>query len=305
MMGIFMVLFSTGAHLNMPTQQSIALAVAKKGSQATTLGKIGAAGILGTVLGAGFVSLAMRRDWVSFKGVYLIAACCAVLGGLFIFRMRDVERGDKARRKVFVFKRRYALYYALCALFGARKQVFMTFGPWVLIRIFDQKTERIADLWLIYSVFGLGVRPLVGKLIDLWGERRILVSEGILLAGVCITYAIAGQMPGSAVALVAVMAAYVLDQLCFSMTIARTTYLSKILESPEDLSGGLSAGISIDHMVSMVMPIFGGMVWARFGFQWVFIAAAVIAATSSALSLAVRVPAAPDAAEEKGPAEGD
>ena len=242
MMIVFMVIFSTGAHLNMPVQESITLSLAKEGKQATRLGQVGAAAIMGTIVGAGFVALAMGKGWVSFKGTYLIAACCAVAGAAVILTMGRVERHNQARRKVFVFKRRYSLYYGLCALYGVRKQVFMTFGPWVLIRIFDQRAQMIAVLWVAYSVVGIFLRPFVGRLIDKWGERRLLVSEGLILAVVCVTYAVAGTMPELKTALYAVMGAYVVDQMCFAVTMARTTYLAKILERPEDISGGLFGG---------------------------------------------------------------
>lgn len=289
-MAVFMVVYSTGAHLNMPTTDSMTLALATKGRQATRLGQVGAAGIFGGIVGAGFVALATKRGWVSFSGVYLVAAGCAALAGWVVLSMGKVEGHNQPRRKVFVFKKRYGLYYTLCALYGARKQVFMTFGPWVIIKIFAQQAYVIAYLWMAYSILGLFVRPLVGRLIDKWGEKRMLVAEGMILAVVCVTYAVAGKSPSSKGALFAVMAVYVVDQMTFAVTMARTTYLSKIVERPEDLPAGLASGVSIDHMVSMTLPILGGIVWAKRGFEWVFLGAAVVALASSAVSMTIRTP---------------
>jgi hypothetical protein len=36
-------------------------------------------------------------------------------------------------------------------------------------------------------------------------------------------------------------------------------------------------GLTLDHAVSMAVPFGGGLLWARFGFLWVFLAAAIIA----------------------------
>lgn len=289
---LFMVIWSTGAHLSMPVFQSITLSLAAKDRPATRLGQMGVANIAGTFVGAGIVATAMRSGLISFRGVYLTAAVFALAAGAVVLSMGRVERPGQRRRRRFVFKRRYMLYYILCALFGARKQIFMTFGPWVLIRIFGRSSHTFANLWLICAAIGLFVKPLVGRLIDRWGERKSLFSEGALLVIICVTYATSGRHADSTAALYAVMAAYILDQLAFSFHMARTTYLSKIIESREDLPGGLAAGVSIDHAVSMTIPLLGGLVWMRYGFQYVFWGAAVVAMASSAVSLLIRTPAA-------------
>lgn len=288
---LFMMIWSTGAHLSMPVNQSITLSLAGSGRRGARLGQMGMATVAGAIVGAGIIATVMRRGWISFQGAYLLAAVFALAAGVTVLSMGRVERPGQVRRTAFVFKRRYLLYYILSALFGARKQIFMTFGPWVLIRIFSRPAYTFANLWLIYSVLGLFARPLVGRLIDVWGERKTLVSEGTVVMLVCLTYAVAGRYAGSNAALYAVMAAYVLDQMAFAMSMARTTYLSKIVERPEDLPGGLAAGVSIDHAVSMTVPLLGGLVWMKYGFEYVFWGAAVIAVVSSAVSLLIRLPA--------------
>ena len=293
----FMVIWSTGAHLSMPINQSITLSLVGKDRQATSLSKMGVATIAGTILGAGVIATVMRSEWISFRGAYLMAAAFAVGAGVTILSMGRVERPGRVRRTAFVFKRRYLLYYLLSALFGVHKQIFMTFGPWVLIRIFSRPAYTFANLWVICSIAGLFVRPLVGRIIDRWGERASLFTEGVVLASVCTAYAVAGAHGESIAALYVVLAAYVLDQLSLAISVARTTYLSKIVEKPEDLPGGLAAGVSIDHAVSMTGPLVGGLVWMRFGFQYVFLGAAVLALASSAVSLMIRLPAKETTAE--------
>lgn len=296
---VFMVIWSTGMHLSMPVQRSITLSLAAKNRPGTRLGQMGVANIAGTFVGAGIVATAMRWEWISFRGVYIIAAVFALAAGAVMLSMGRVERPGRRRRTAFVFKRRYLLYYVLCALFGARKQIAMTFGPWVLVLVFARSSHTFADLWLICAAIGLFVRPLVGRLIDRWGERKSLFSEGAILVIICVTYAMGGRHGDSTAALYVVMAAYVLDQLAFSFHMARTTYLSKIVERREDLPGGLAAGVTIDHAVSMTMPLLGGMVWMKYGFEYVFWGAAVIAMVSSSVSLLIRTPAdGPDSASE-------
>jgi predicted MFS family arabinose efflux permease len=305
-MMLFLVVWSTGAHLLMPVQESITLSLAREGRQATRLGQVGVAGILGTVAGATGVRLLNPRLGSEFRTVYILAACFAVAASAMVYSMGRVEKEGQARRRVFVFKRRYSVFYVLCALFGARKQIFMTFGPWVIVRIFQQPSGTIATLWIAYSVIGVFMRPLIGHLIDRVGEKKALFVEGMLLTVICVTYSIAGHYEKSPAALWAVMVVYVLDQMSFAISMARTTYLSKIAESREDIPGGLAAGVSIDHAASMTLPLLGGFVWEMYGCHWVFWGAAVVALSSSAVSLLVRVGTAEGAAATaQSPAAGE
>jgi hypothetical protein len=36
-------------------------------------------------------------------------------------------------------------------------------------------------------------------------------------------------------------------------------------------------GVSIDHLFAMIIPILGGWIWAKAGYEYVFVAAAVVA----------------------------
>jgi len=43
----------------------------------------------------------------------------------------------------------YRLYYILNVLSGARKQLFITFAPWVLVSVLGQPTQIMATLFTI------------------------------------------------------------------------------------------------------------------------------------------------------------
>ena len=68
-----------------------------------------------------------------------------------------------------------------------------------------------------------------------------------------------------------------LDQVLFSVGIARTTYVSKIAAKKEDVTATLSLGVTVDHVISMSIPTLGGLIWAIYGYQYVFIGAAIVA----------------------------
>ena len=284
----FMFIWSAGTHLMMPVSSTIALSLAERNNRAAMMGRIGAFAMAATIIGAGVVWTGLQYLHLSYRAMFLIAMCAALAAGAFVSRLRHLPRRPGARPKL-VIKRRYSLFYLLYALAGARKQVFITFGPWVLIKVFGEPAPTIAKLWMVAAAIGIFVQPQLGKLIDRVGERAILMADGIILVAVCLGYGFAEHLP-LAHPVRLVYACYVLDNLLFATTIARSTYIDKIAEKQEDIHASLSLGVSIDHAVSMSIPALGGLLWENQGYPYVFLAAAVIAVMSCTAASFVRVP---------------
>jgi len=174
-----------------------------------------------------------------------------------------------------VMKRRYSLFYLLCMFSGSRKQIFITFGPWVLIKVFEQPAPTFAKLWIVASALGMVIQPHLGKLIDRVGERAILMANAALIVVVCLGYGFAERLPLAHPVLL-VYGCYIFDNLLFATGIARATYIDKIAESESDIHATLSLGVSIDHAVSMSLPALFGIIWKLFGYPYVFLGAAAI-----------------------------
>jgi len=83
-------------------------------------------------------------------------------------------------------------------------------------------------------------------------------------------------------------ACFVLDQLLFATSMARTMYMNRIALRKDDVTPALSLGVSIDHAVSMTIPFLGGLVWMKLGYPAVFAGAAVIALLN--MGAASRIP---------------
>jgi hypothetical protein len=296
-----MILWSTGNHMLMPVNNTIALSLAPPHRRAARMGQIGAAGMAATILGSGLVWLGLEYLGFSYRTTFAIAACGALCAALFLSRIRPLP-ARSARRPKLVLKRKYSLYYLLNVFSGARKQVFITFGPWVLIKVFGEPAPTIAKLWIVASVIGIFFQPRLGRLIDRLGERLILMSDALLLIGVCLGYGFARELP-LARPVHLVYACYVLDNVLFAAGMARTTYIDKIAESESDIHASLSVGVSIDHAVSMSLPTIGGLVWMRYGFPYVFLGAAGIAICNMIAASFVRVPKRPVEREVVPPLE--
>lgn len=275
MVVIWMVMWSTGAHLFMVLKNSICLRLAAKNQAGQLLGRIGALEALGTLLGMLFIYELFAHLKPSFSTIFLIAACCALAAGLLLAFIKPVPL--QRPQQNFVLKPRYSLYYLLNVLYGARKQVFLTFAPWVLITLFHCTVETFAILGLIGTSLSLVFRPLLGMAIDRWGERIVISAESTLLVVICVLYGFSPLWFSAPVALIIIMACYIVDQLLFAVHISRATYLNRIADCPSDIAPTLSMGQTIDHAVSMMVPMGGGLIWAYFGVQWVFAGAAAIA----------------------------
>ncbi len=266
---IWMFIWSTGAHLYMAMTQPIALRLATEGQEGRRLGQLGSLEALGAILGMIVVYWGASRYHISFGVLFGIAGSCALLASLGLYMIKPQPLTNVSRR--LVFKKKYSLFYILNILFGARKQIFLTFAPWVLIKVFHANIETFAVLGFIGLVLSLFFRPLLGKAIDTWGERKIIIMESCILIAISILYGFSASWFPSRTAMIIIMGCYICDQLLFSVRIARTTYLNRIAETTDDIAPTISMGLSLDHAVSMLIPLGGGLLWAHYGYLLVFL----------------------------------
>jgi predicted MFS family arabinose efflux permease len=168
--------------------------------------------------------------------------------------------------------------------------LFITFAPWVLVKIFNQPTEMMATMYMVGGIIGILFQPLLGWAIDRFGERPVLASEAISLIFICFGYGFAKFLLPAGIAFPVVVACYLLDQMVFSVSIARSTYMKKIANQPQDVQPALTASVTIDHVFSISSALIGGIIWDKFGFQYVFLFGVGIAIVNLFATLRVKVP---------------
>lgn len=203
------------------------------------------------------------------------------------------HKPTKTKGYKLIFKKEYSLFYVLNILYGARKQIFLTFAPWVLIKIFNQGVSTFAMLGFIIAGLSIFFKPFVGYLIDKYGERFVLASEAIILIFVCIGYGVSkaffeGIGKGE-LAIIFIFACYVVDQMLMASTMARATYLRRIAVEPSDISPSLAMGTTLDHALAMFIPWIGGMIWNLWGYEFVFFAGAFIAVLNLIVASRIRI----------------
>lgn len=298
---VFIVIWSLGDHIIFAVEGPIGLKLARGGKEGARLGQFGGARNLGTILGVGLVFVLARLLGDRY-GLFDLLAALAAAAAAWCYLRLDVGRRDPPSRRLVV-KRKYGLFYAISALFGIRKQIFLAFGAWVLVERHGVSVATIALLYFVAATLGVVMRPLLGEVIDWLGERTVLAADELLLLAVCLVYAFADFVLPAPWALWSLYAAYVADSVLFALRVARTTYLKKIADDPADITPTISLGITIDHVVAMSLPVLSGWIWQTYGFQWVFLLAGGIALVGFFVCLQIRVPgdATPEAAAVPAP----
>ena len=273
----WLTVYSMGQHLFMPMSNSIGMNLASDGQMGRRLGQINSVNTAVFLATSLATALLFRYIKIDYHLAFAISAGAFFLSAVLILMMKP--HTGKRIGKRFVLRKEYKVFYGLSILYGARKQIFVTFGPWVLIKIFGQGVATFAILSFIIAGLGILFKPLIGYLIDSVGERFVLAGEAVSLIFVCLGYAftqgLLENLGLGKIALYVVCALFVLDQMLASVSMARATYVKKIALNNEDVSPTLSMGITIDHLVSMFVPFLGGFIWTVFGYEYVFIVAFV------------------------------
>jgi predicted PurR-regulated permease PerM len=107
---------------------------------------------------------------------------------------------------------------------------------------------------------------------------------------VCLGYGFSKFLFPQNTAFLMVCAFYLLDQMLMSVNMARSMYIKKIAKKDEDVQASLTAGVTIDHVFSLTIALIGGVIWSKYGFQYVFLLGILIAILEFIAASFVRVP---------------
>ncbi len=301
---IFTVVWSMGQHIDMPMRSAIAMSLGTDRQHGRRLGQAAGTRVGANVVGALFVWLVIDYVGQNYLLTFFFGGVAAMVAALLYLRIR--LQPTYHQREKLVIRKEYSVYYALSTIYGARKQIFVTFAPWLLVTIYGEPASTIAKLWIASSVIGVFFHHGLGTLIDTWGERNVLIADGFVVALICLGYAFAENigLPGAwPVRLIYVL--YVCDHMLLGIENARSAYLAKIAQRPEHVSASLSMGITLNHLVAMLVPFFGGAyIWDVFGHQWVFVAGAAVSLVTMMIATLARTPRYGEGAPERREDDG-
>ena len=285
---IFLFVNSVGTHLNMPLKDSIGLNIIGAENTGHKLGIVN-----GMRTGMGFVAglivvLGFRSGIFSFTNkiihIFLIAAAAYICVMFFMLKIRKII-GDPVittGKGRFLFRKEYKSYYILAMLQGAHRQISLVFGPWVLIDILLRQADSIAMLTMIGSFLGIFFMPMIGKMTDRFGVKRMLTIEGVLFITVYLLFGFAsaglvsGNLAKTGLPILVFYALFVIDKMAMQLQMLKTLYLRSVALDMSEISPALSTGMAMDHAISIICAFLGGLARTAWGPHVAFFIAAAL-----------------------------
>ena len=292
---LFMVLFSFGDHIIMPVMTTISLDLAKREKAGASLGINSSLGQLGRIVGlilvmALFFALGRmgytRTDITGYRIVYGLAVALMTTSALIALALRETTL--KSQRRRFYFAKKFFKYYMLEVFYGARKQIFITFAPYVLILHYGADPSIMSLLYAVCAGFGILCGPLTGRIIDRLGYKVVMVADTLILIVVCLLYGFAHRLFSPGVAFVVVCVNFVLDSIISIASMAANVYVQRIASSQEEITATISTGISVNHVISIFIALMGGWIWKVTGIEVLFTLSAFLGLVNSLYAATIK-----------------
>ncbi len=282
-------MYSLGEHIQIGMKSTLSLKYAKPGKGGAALGAQSAANQIGTLVGyllivVVFSLFVKDQPYTAFFG---LAAVLAGLSAVCSMRITGKSETDANKRR-FYFHKKYYKYYMLEMFYGARKQVFLTFGPYVLILFYGANAATVSLLFAISAIACFFASPVVGRIIDKLGYKVVMVADTLILVIVCFFYGFAHHLFPKDVAFIVCCVNYVLDAIISLASMASNVYVQDISDNADEVKATISTGVSINHVITIFIALFGGWIWQTLGIELLFIASAVLGLCNSAYAATIK-----------------
>jgi predicted MFS family arabinose efflux permease len=242
---------SFGFHYYETTNQSLTLQYFDKRTSPWVFGKLRSLSAASNI-GIGLF-IYLFASILDFMQVYLLIGFMIIAAGLWGFFKNPTDRNILPQHKKMIFRKRYWLFYFLTFMGGARRQIFMAFAVFLLVKKFQFSVQQVTALFVINNLVNYFISPIIGKAIIRFGERKVLSLEYFSLIFIFLAYAVV-----EAKTLVAFL--YILDHVFFNFAIGIRTYFQKVSD-PRDTASSMAVGFTINHVAAVFLPAIGGMLW--------------------------------------------
>ena len=287
---IAIFIYSLGEHIQLGMRNTLTLEYAKEGKSGVALGRQSAMYQIGMLAGyfvviALFAVLGNRQSL--YKPVFLMSASIIFLGFLSSLRIKGNSKPDPSRRR-FYFHKKYTKYYMLELFYGARKQIFFTFGPYVLVLFYGASAMNISVLFAVSSVCSYFASPLVGRIIDRFGYKIVMIADTLILVIVCFFYGFAHHLFPMHIAFLICCANYVLYSVISLASMASNVYVQDLADNADEVRATISTGVSVNHFITILVALFGGWIWKTLGIETLFILSAILGLCNSAYAATIK-----------------
>ena len=282
-------MYSLGEHIQLGMKNTLSLKYAKPGRGGAALGAQSAMSQIGTLVGylVIVVAFSFLAEAQPYKLFFCIAALLAGISAACAMKITGKSETDATKRR-FYFHKKYHKYYMLEMFYGARKQVFFTFGPYVLILFYGANAAVISLLFAISAIACFFASPIVGRIIDKLGYKVVMVADTLILVIVCFFYGFAHHIFPKDVAFIVCCVNYILDSIISLASMASNIYVQDLADNEEEVKATISTGVSINHVITVFIALFGGWIWQTLGIELLFIASAVLGLCNSAYAATIK-----------------
>ncbi len=276
------MLSSIGFHYYETVNQSLQLQWIDKSKAPQTLGWILSAGSAATLVVYLLIIISWDRFGLTYSIVFWLSGGFTAMVAMICILVYPQFETPHPQVKKMVLRKRYWLYYALQFMSGARRQIFVVFAGFMMVERFGFAVDDITKLFMATLLINMLAAPLLGGLVQFFGERRALIFE---YAGLCLVFFAYGGIYYFGWGAILATALYIVNHIFFSLALAIKTYFQKIAD-PQDIAPTAAVAFTINHIAAVFLPAVLGYVWLQSP-ELVFLMAAVMAIISLLLSLLI------------------
>ena len=257
------LMMSFGFHYYETTNQSLTLQYFDQGASPWVFGMQRSFAAASNI--AVGILIYLAEPYLSYAWLYGLPGGLIIAAGIWAMWQDPSDRHILPQRKQLILRRKYWLFYLLTFMAGARRQIFIAFAVFLMVKVFNFSIREITLLFLINNAINYFLSPMLGRAIIRYGERRVLSLEYGSLIVIFVSYALATSRW-------IVCLLYIMDHIFFNFAIAIRTYFQKVAD-PQDVAPSMAVGFTINHIAAVVLPALGGLIW-MIDYRWVFIGAA-------------------------------
>jgi predicted MFS family arabinose efflux permease len=244
---------SLGFHFFQVSSQSLMLQYFEKRKTPLIIGKLRSLAAGSNVIIAALIYFV--TPLLNFTQTYLLIGCIIMAAGIWGVLRDPSDKDITPQYKKIIFRKKYWLYYLLRFLAGTRRQTFVAFALFLLVKQHHLTIQMITILFIANNILNFFLSPYVGKSISRFGERTLLSIESFCLFFVFIAFAILHFK-------YVLIGLYIFGSILFYNIppIAIRTYFQKVAD-PKDIAATMAAGSTINHISTSVAPAIGGILW--------------------------------------------
>ena len=245
------LVMSFGFHYYETTNQSLTLQYFSTGVSPLIFGRLRSLAAASSI--AAGILIWLLGYFMHFRGIFLTIGLLVFAAGIWGMFQEPTHESITPQRQRLIFRRKYALFYFLTFMSGARRQIFMVFSMFLLVKMFHYSVREMTLLFIVNNLIAWLINPLIGRAIVRSGERTISTIEYAGVIIIFLTYAFTTSK-----LLVTVM--YVIDSILFNFAVAIRTYFQKVGD-PQDVASSMAVGFTINHVAAVFLPALGGLLW--------------------------------------------